>query len=105
MTTNQPDRLTQVESLLQPMVVSLRQQQDASNERMTQLEQTMERDVRESHERLTRIEQLVESNNRFLEGFSQRIDRYITRMDNLANKLDTFSSRIGGVIFTVNQDR
>lgn len=103
--TDQPDRLTQVESLLLLMAESLKQQKDASDERMTRLEQTISRVLQESNERLTRIKQLFESNNRFLEGFSQRIDRYTNRMDNLANKLDTFSSRIERVIFTTNQDR
>lgn len=103
--TDQPDRLTQVKSLLLLMAESLKQQKDASDERMTRLEQTISRVLQESNERLTRIKQLFESNNRFLEGFSQRIDRYTNRMDNLANKLDTFSSRIERVIFTTNQDR
>lgn len=58
-----------------------------------------------SDERMTRLEQVVDSNNRFLEGFSERIDRYTTRMDNLATKLDNFSTRVSGVIATANLDR
>ncbi len=104
-TSNSGDRLVQIEVLLQQSVI-------ASNERMTRLEQSLaetdnqlKQSIAASDKRLTRIEQLVESNNRFLEGFSDRINRYTARMDNLANKLDNFSTRIDGVIFTTNQDR
>lgn len=41
----------------------------------------------ESNERLTRIEQLVESNNRFLESFSQDLRRYTENMDRISQQL------------------
>lgn len=58
----------------------------------------MERAITASDERLTRIEQVVESNNRFLESFSQDLKRYTDSMNNLATRID-------GVIATNNQDR
>jgi hypothetical protein len=52
----------------------------------------------ESNERLTRIEQLVESNNRFLESFSQDLRRYTDNMDRLTQQLAATTSN-------ANQDR
>jgi len=98
MTNGSRDRLDRIEESLQRSII-------ASDERMTRYEQERATDRKESNERLTRIEQIVESNNRFLEGFSQRIERYTARMDNLAHKLDNFSTRTDGMIFTANQDR
>jgi ubiquinone biosynthesis protein UbiJ len=60
----------------------------ASNERMTRIEQDGERSKRESDERLTRIEQLVESNNRFLETFTERVDRLAQKVDRLTDNTD-----------------
>jgi ATP phosphoribosyltransferase len=59
---------------------------------------TVERAITASDKRLTRIEQVVESNNRFLESFSQDLKRYTDSMNNLATRID-------GVIATNNQDR
>ena len=78
---------------------------NGSSDRLDRIEALLQQSVIASNERLTRIEQIVESNNRFLEGFSERIERYTARMDNLAHKLDNFSTRTDGMIFTANQDR
>ncbi len=98
MTSGSSDRLDRIEALLQQSVI-------ASDERMTRIEQSLantdellKQSIVASNQRLTRIEQLVESNNRFLETFSSKIDRYTERMD-------AFAGRIDGVIATNNQDR
>ncbi len=78
--TNSSDRLDRIEALLERSVT-------ASDERMTRIEQGLER-----------IELIVESNNRFLESFSTKLGRYTDTMNNLATRID-------GVIATNNQDR
>ena len=98
MTNGSSDRLTQVESLLQQLAESLKQQKDASDERMRRIEQERDADRQESNKRLTRIEQAVESNNRFLEAFGRDVKRFTETASNLTNRID-------GVIFTANQDR
>lgn len=78
--TNSSDRLDRIEALLERFIDASVADRQASNERMT------------------RIEQAVESNNRFLEAFSADLKHY-------ANRLDNFTARIDGVIATSNQDR
>ncbi len=80
MISPQSDRLDRIETLLERSIV-------ASDERMTRIEQKLEESVEASNERLTRIEQSVESNNRFLEFFSQDLRTYTESMNNLANSL------------------
>lgn len=63
--TNQPDRLTQVESLLLLMAESLLQQKDASNERMTRIEQS-----------IGQIEQLTQSNGRAIQALTEDITTF-----------------------------
>lgn len=63
--TNQPDRLTQVESLLLLMAESLKQQKDASNERMTRIEQS-----------IGQIEQLTQSNGRAIQALTEDITTF-----------------------------
>lgn len=58
----------------------------------------VEQAIVKSDERLTRIEQVVESNNRFLESFSQDLKQY-------TDSMNSFATRIDGVIATNNQDR
>jgi archaellum component FlaC len=79
---SEPNRLDRMESLLERFMVASEHDRVASNER------------------LTRIEQVVESNNRFLEAFSTDLRSYTQRIDNLADKLDLFSSRMDGVVAT-----
>ena len=64
----------------------------ASNQRMTQFDQRLDRFALESHQRLTRIEQSVESNNRFLEAFSQDLRRYTDNMDRLTQQLSAVTA-------------
>jgi septation ring formation regulator EzrA len=112
MTNPQGDRLDRIETLLEGFIVASSSEREASNERMTRIEQSMaasdgrltrienlvESNHRESNERLTRIEQIVESNNKFLESFSTDLRRY-------TNSMNDFATRIDGVIATNNQDR
>lgn len=116
MTNPSGDRIDRIESLLESFIAASLADRQASNDRMTRLEQTMESNhresndrmtrleqameanYRESNERLTRIEQVVESNNKFLESFSTDLRRYTDSMNNLATRID-------GVIATANQDR
>ncbi len=91
MISPQSDRLDRIEALLERSIV-------ASDERMTRIEQKLQDSVEASNERLTRIEQSVESNNRFLESFSQDLRTYTDSMNNLANRLD-------GVIAASNYNR
>ena len=92
------DRLDRVEALLEQFITASVADRQASNERMTRIEQSTEQHRQESNERLTRIEQVVESNNRFLEAFSIDLRRYTETLNN-------FATRIDGVIATNNQDR
>lgn len=80
MTSGSNDRLDRIEALLETFITASVVDKSASNER------------------LTRIEQAVESNNRFLESFSQDLKSYTDSMNN-------FATRIYGVIATSNQDR
>lgn len=116
MTNSQPDRLDRMEALLESFIVASSSDRQASNERMTRIEQRLEQSTaasngrltrienlvesnhRESNERLTRIEQIVESNNKFLESFSTDLRRY-------TNSMNDFATWIDGVIATSNQDR
>ncbi len=112
MTNPQGDRLDRIETLLEGFIVASSSEREASNERMTRIEQSIgysdgrltrienlvESNHRESNERLTRIEQIVESNNKFLESFSTDLRRY-------TNSMNDFATRIDGVIATNNQDR
>lgn len=105
MTNPQGDRIDRIESLLESFIAASLASSQASNDRMTRLEQTMEANHRESNDRMTRIEEglerterIVESNNRFLESFSTDLRRYTDSMNNLATRID-------GVIATNNQDR
>jgi phage-related tail protein len=78
---SQGDRQGRIEALLERSIV-------ASDEQMTRIEQKLQDSVEASNERMTRIEQSVESNNRFLESFSQDLRTYTDSMNNLANRLD-----------------
>jgi ubiquinone biosynthesis protein UbiJ len=77
----------------------------ASNERMTRIEQDGERSKRESDERLTRIEQLVESNNRFLEAFTERVDRLAQKVDRLTDNTDRVIQQMAASTSNANQER
>lgn len=94
MTNPNSDRLDKIEILLESFITASIADRQASNERMTRLEQS----TAASDKRLTRIEQIVESNNKFLESFSTDLRRYTDSMNNLATSID-------GVIATSNQDR
>ena len=96
--TSSSDRLDRIETLLEQFITASVADRQASNERMTRLEQAMEDQRHESNERLTRVELVVESNNRFLEAFSTDLRRYTETLNN-------FATRIDGVIATTNQDR
>jgi chromosome segregation ATPase len=96
MTTERWDdeKLDKLAAIVQQSVV-------ASNERMARFEQQLAQlaeSKQASDERLTRIEQIVESNNRFLESFSQDIKNYTNSMNNIATRMD-------GIIATSNYDR
>ena len=58
-----------------------------------------------SNERLTRIEQLVESNNRFLEAFTHRVDRLAERVDRLTQTTEEVVRQMASTTSTTNQDR
>ena len=99
------DRLDRIETLLEQFIAASVADRQASNERMTRLEEAMADDRAASNERMTRIEEgldrvekIVESNNRFLESFSADLQSYTESMNNLA-------TRMSGVIATNNQDR
>jgi methyl-accepting chemotaxis protein len=77
---NGGERLDRIETLLEQFIAASVADRQASNER------------------LTRIEQVVESNNRFLESFSQDLKQYTDSMNN-------FATRIEGIIAANNQDR
>ena len=62
MTTNQPDRIDRIEALLERFIDASFADRQASNERMT------------------RLEQVVDSNNRFLQAFSTDLKRYTDTM-------------------------
>ena len=87
MTNPSGDRLDRIESLLESFIAASIADREASSERMTRIEEGLER-----------TERVVESNNRFLESFSSDLRRYADCMNNLANRID-------GVIATNNQDR
>lgn len=87
MTNPSGDRLDRIESLLESFIAASLADRQASNDRMTRIEEGLER-----------TERVVESNNRFLESFSSDLRRYTDSMNNLANRID-------GVIATNNQDR
>lgn len=91
MISPQSDRLDRIEALLECSIV-------ASDERMIRIEQKLQEFVEASNKRLTRIEQSVESNNRFLESFSQDLKIYTELINNMANRLD-------GVIAASNYNR
>jgi ABC-type transporter Mla subunit MlaD len=68
--------------------------------------------IQASDERLTRIEQLVESNNRFLEAFTHRVDHFAQRVDRLTERVDRLTQtteevvrQIASTTSTTNQDR
>ena len=63
--TNQPDRLSQVESLLQQMAESIKQQKDVSNERMTRFEHS-----------IAQLEQLTQSNGRAIQALTEDITTF-----------------------------
>lgn len=87
MTSSNDNRLDRIESLLESFIAASLADRQASSERMTRIEEGLER-----------TERVVESNNRFLESFSSDLRRYTDSMNNLANRID-------GVIATNNQDR
>ena len=117
--TSSSDRLNRIEALLERFIDANVTDRQASNERITRIEQSMqegsqrmtqieqsmlegsqrmtqiEQSMLEGSERLTRIEQITESNNRFLESFSTDLRRYTDSMNNLATRID-------GVIATSN---
>lgn len=100
---NNGDRLDRIETLLESFIAASVADRQASNERMTRLEETMAADRAASNERMTRIEEgldriekVVESNNRFLESFSADVRRYTDTMND-------FATRIDGVIANNNQ--
>lgn len=95
---NNSDRLDRIETLLESFIAASVADRQASNERMTRIEQRLEQTQAASDERLTRIEQIVESNNRFLESFSADLRSYADSMNNMATRMD-------GIIATNNQDR
>lgn len=68
------------------------------DEKLDKLASIVQQSIVASDERLTRIEQLVESNNRFLESFSQDLKNYTNSMNNIATRMD-------GIIATSNHDR
>ncbi|MEB3336394.1 MAG: hypothetical protein VKJ46_02960 [Leptolyngbyaceae bacterium] len=92
--SNNSDRLQQIEALIQQFIAATAESKRASDERFARMEQNKI----ESDERLTRMEQMVESNNRFLEAFSQDIRRYIDEMQEQRRRTDT-------AIAATNQDR
>lgn len=67
MTTNQPDKLSQIENFLQSFITN------------NQLERQVERQA--SNERLTRIEQLVDSNSRSIQALADRISELSNNID------------------------
>lgn len=85
------DRLDRIETLLEQFIIASAASSQASNERMTRLEQSQavsdERMTR-VEEGLERIEKIVESNNRFLESFSFDLKRYSDSMNNFVNRTD-----------------
>lgn len=95
---NNGNRLDRIETLLESFIAASVADRQASNERMTRIEQRLEQTQAASDERLTRIEQIVESNNRFLESFSADLRDYTALMNNMANRMDS-------IIATANSDR
>lgn len=79
MTTNQPDRLDRMETLLERFIDASVADHAASNERMTRLEQTMERQNRESNERMERLSEKTDA----------RFNQLLTEAD--ANRQVTFA--------------
>lgn len=81
--TSSSDRLDRVEALLERFIDASVADCQASNERMTRIEQSMqegsERMIR-IEQGLGRVEQIVESNNRFLESFSTDVRHYTDTM-------------------------
>lgn len=78
--SNNGDRLDRIENLLEQFIAASIADRQASNER------------------LTRVEQIVESNNRFLESFSADLKTYTESLNNL-------TTRMSGMIATANSDR
>lgn len=98
MTTGQPDRLDRIEAVLEQFITASEQDRRASDERMRQIDARLEQFITTSDERMTRVEQVVDSNNRFLESFSQDLRRYTDNMDRLTQQLAATTSN-------ANQDR
>jgi uncharacterized protein Yka (UPF0111/DUF47 family) len=84
----------------------------ANNDRVSHVEDRWEQMVidsaqskQESDERMTRIEQLVESNNRFLEAFTQQVDRLAQKVDRLTENTDQVVRQMAATTSNENQER
>lgn len=74
MTTNQPDRLDQLQTLLADFIAASTADRQASNERMTRIEEARERDRRESNERMTRLETSMTAANAKMDRFEALVE-------------------------------
>ncbi len=64
------DRLSRIEALIESFITASTADRQQSNERMSRIEQAMERDRQESNERLTRVEQITSSNAQSIQALT-----------------------------------
>ena len=103
--TTSNDRLDRVENLLEQFITAsvadrqasnermtrLEQSMAASDERMTRLEQSMDRQSRESNERMTRIEQSMTASDQRMTRIEKNQEATDARVDVLVTCVDTLA--------------
>lgn len=94
MTTNDPDRLDRIESLLERSIVESDQRHREADERLTRIEAIVQSNA-----------QIIQSNARSIEAMGTQFEETKRLADRVFQRMDSLTQQLSAIVSSRNEDR